>query len=47
MEPLEPSRLYRVCDLSLFDFKTTESLEAIETILGQERAVEAISFGAT
>ena len=47
MEPLEVSRLYRGCDLSLFDFETTEKLEPIGYVLGQERAVEAIDFGAT
>jgi len=46
MKPLDASQLYHACDRALFDFKTTESLEPLERILGQERAIEAIGFGA-
>ena len=38
--------LYRPCDLSALDFSTTEELEGVEQMLGQDRAVEAIRFGA-
>jgi len=46
MKPLDASQLYHACDTALFDFKTTEGLEPLEIVLGQERAVEAIGFGA-
>nr|MDA3843459.1 AAA family ATPase [Candidatus Kapabacteria bacterium] len=34
------------CDEEMFKFKTTEELEPLEEIVGQERAVEAIRLGA-
>ncbi|MFO7602195.1 MAG: ATP-binding protein [Gammaproteobacteria bacterium] len=42
---LLPEQLYRHCDLTLFDFETTESLQDIEETLGQHRALQAIRFG--
>jgi predicted ATP-dependent protease len=45
MTPLKRSELYHPCDISLFDFKTTETLEEIEKIIGQDRALEAVDFG--
>ena len=42
---LTPEQLYTVCDLSQFEFTTTEELEAFDGILGQARAVEALEFG--
>jgi len=47
MKPLDATQLYHACDRSLFDFKTTETVEPIEQSVGQERAVEAIDFAAT
>lgn len=44
--PLPPERLFRPCRLEGQDFETTAELEASETIIGQERAVEAIHFAA-
>lgn len=41
---LPPEALYRVCDPGQLTFETTESLEDINEIPGQERAVEAIHF---
>ena len=45
MEALAPEKLRQRCDPSQFDFETTEELEALEQIVGQERAVEATLFG--
>jgi predicted ATP-dependent protease len=45
MAPLTRSELYHPCDISLFDFETTETLEEIEKIIGQDRALEAVDFG--
>ena len=44
--PLLPQQLYRVCDCQAFHFKTTNDLAPLEYIVGQERALEAIRFGA-
>ena len=44
--PLLPQQLYRVCDCQAFHFKTTDDLKPLEYIVGQERALEAIRFGA-
>ena len=40
--PLLPQRLYRICECDQFDFETTDDQEPP----GQERALEAIRFGA-
>ncbi len=45
-EPLSLSRLYRVCDAGVFDFETTAELKPLERPPGQERALEALTFGA-
>ena len=42
---LKAKQLYRKCDLSVFDFDTTETLADIEETLGQQRALQAIHFG--
>jgi len=42
---LKTEQLYRKCDLSVFDFDTTETLSDIEETLGQQRALQAIHFG--
>lgn len=33
------------CDADLFDFKTTAELEPLDEVIGQKRAVQAITFG--
>lgn len=43
--PLSPSELYHPCDLTSLGFETSDQLEPLVEILGQERAVEAIRFG--
>lgn len=42
---LTPSQLYHACNLDMLNFKTTAELEHLAETIGQERALEAISFG--
>ena len=42
---LKPSELRRVCNPSQFAFKDTSELASPDTVIGQERAVQAIEFG--
>lgn len=42
---LSPEQLSWHCDPAQFEFASTEELEALETTIGQDRAVTAISFG--
>ena len=42
---LTPDRLRRVCNPKHFDFATTDELPALEEIVGQDRALEAIRLG--
>jgi lon-related putative ATP-dependent protease len=44
-EPLSPDELYRHCTPDSFSFTTTAELPEITEFVGQERAIEAISFG--
>ena len=43
--PLSPDRLRRRCDPALFDFETTAELQDLNQVIGQDRAIEAITFG--
>ena len=43
--PLPADALYRRCDPAQFSFTTTSELENLDDILGQARAVEAVTFG--
>ncbi|GEM_PF-5558228 len=45
MKPLSVDKLYNYCDLKIFDFNTTDELEDLDEIIGQRRALKAISFG--
>jgi len=45
VKPLTPEQLYRHCDEDIFSFESTAELEDMESIPGQERALEAIEFG--
>ena len=45
VQPLRPDQLCQTCDGSQFDFETTDELEDLAEILGQERAVNAVQFG--
>lgn len=44
-EPLHYSALYRSCDPGLLKFETTQELEPISGIIGQESALAAVDFG--
>ena len=43
---LAPERLYRACDPDSLAFERTDTLEALDDALGQERALEALRLGA-
>ncbi len=45
ISPLPPEALYRRCDPGQFSFATTAELDVLEDILGQARAIEAVTFG--
>ena len=45
IKPLSVEKLYNHCDLEIFDFNTTEELEELDEIIGQSRALKAITFG--
>ena len=45
IKPLHVDKLYNYCDLEIFDFDTTQELEGLDEIIGQNRALKAISFG--
>ena len=42
---LSAEQLKYNCNISSFDFETTENLEPITDVVGQERAVKAVQFG--
>jgi lon-related putative ATP-dependent protease len=42
---LGPADIYRACDASTFSFKSTADLPELAEIIGQHRAVSAVSFG--
>ncbi len=44
-QPLEPARLRRRCDPSQLTFATTAELPPIAGLIGQQRAIDAITFG--
>jgi lon-related putative ATP-dependent protease len=46
IDPLPVSALYRRTDLKALKFKTTHELEDVDTLIGQDRALEAVRFGA-
>ena len=45
VDPVPSELLYRACDCSQFDFTTTDDLEDPDTLVGQERVLEALKFG--
>ncbi|MBL1378700.1 Lon protease family protein [Zobellella iuensis] len=45
LSPLAPERLYRACDEAVFSFATTDELTDSGALVGQERLLEALSFG--
>ena len=44
--PLTPEKLYTRCETAGLDFETTDDLQDIEEVIGQDRALEAIHFAA-
>jgi len=42
---LKPEMVFKACDTNLFAFQTTEDVPSLESIVGQERAVNAMEFG--
>ena len=42
---LKPSDLRLICDPKIFKFKNTSEVKPLDTVIGQERAVQAIDFG--
>ena len=44
-KPLTADRLHRAADLSALTFDTTDDIEPIDGLFGQERALDAIRFG--
>ncbi len=44
-QELPVDRLRRICDPQTLGYETTEEMEPLETIIGQERAVRALEFG--
>jgi lon-related putative ATP-dependent protease len=43
--PLSPDQLYTACDISQFQFDTTDQLTDLKEIIGQDRALTALHFG--
>ena len=43
--PLDPTQLYKPCNVEQLKFSTTEELEDIDISVGQQRAVEAVKLG--
>lgn len=46
LSPLSVEALYRPTDLSKLKFRTTRELEPVDTLVGQDRALEAVRFAA-
>ena len=46
INPLSPAQLYRHTDLAHLTFETTGELAQVDTLVGQDRALEAVRFGA-
>ena len=44
-EPLTSSQLFHPCDINAFNFKTTDELEPLTEIIGQDSALKAVDFG--
>ncbi len=45
VKELDAAQLRLTCDPSTFKFKTTDELEPLDKIIGQERAIEALKLG--
>ena len=45
IKPLAPEQLFTACDINQFSFDTTDQLQDLKEIIGQDRAVKALQFG--
>ena len=45
IKPLTPEQLYTACDVQQFTFDTTDQLQDLKQIIGQDRALQALHFG--
>jgi len=45
LKKLSPEEIYNTCHIDTMDFETTATIPALETTIGQERALRAIDFG--
>ncbi|SFK22208.1 lon-related putative ATP-dependent protease [Nitrosomonas aestuarii] len=45
IKPLATNQLYTACDIDQFDFDTTEQLDDLQTVIGQDRAIKALHLG--
>jgi len=45
IKPLAPEQLYTPCDVDQFSFDTTDQLQDLKEIIGQDRALQALHFG--
>ncbi len=45
LKPLPPSALRRLSDVKALGFRTTDDLECVNHLIGQDRAMKAIAFG--
>ena len=45
LDPLPIEELYGSCDLTQFGFDTTDELDELDEIIGQDRALSALDFG--
>jgi len=45
IKPLALEQLYTACDIEQFSFETTDQLQELKQIIGQDRALQALHFG--
>lgn len=45
IKPLSSEQLYTACDINQFSFDTTDQLQDLKQIIGQNRALQALHFG--
>jgi lon-related putative ATP-dependent protease len=45
IKPLAPHQLYTACNLEQFNFDTTEALDDLKAVIGQDRAIQALHLG--
>jgi len=45
IKPLAANSLYTTCNLDQFDFDTTDQLDELQEVIGQDRAIQALQLG--